>query len=118
MECPGRACRTRRARQGNRGGGQLPDRRACANPSPRLTRVGVSALNDMSFSRRQAIGALSAGVASVALTGSRAFAQAPAGEAQATALLDSIGENLLALSPESATSLGIDTSARAHLRAK
>ncbi|HEY0628973.1 MAG TPA: DUF885 domain-containing protein [Sphingomicrobium sp.] len=75
-------------------------------------------LNDLSFSRRQAIGALSASVATVALTGSRAFAQAPAGEAQATALLDSIGENLLTLSPESATSLGIDTGARAVLRSK
>ena len=37
---------------------------------------------------------------------------------QVTALLDSIGENLLALSPESATSLGIDTGARAALRSR
>jgi uncharacterized protein (DUF885 family) len=72
----------------------------------------------MSFSRRQALGVLSAGVATVTFTGSRVFAQAPAAEAQVTALLDSIGENLLALSPESATSLGIDTGARAHLRSK
>ncbi len=75
-------------------------------------------MNDLSFSRRQALGVLSAGVATVAITGSRAFAQAPAGEAQVTALLDSIGENLLALSPESATSLGIDTGARAALRSR
>ena len=75
-------------------------------------------MNDLSFSRRQAIGALSAGVAAIALPAGRAFAQAPAGEAQATALLDSIGENLLALSPESATSLGIDTGARAVLRSR
>jgi uncharacterized protein (DUF885 family) len=73
-------------------------------------------VNDLSFSRRQALGMLSAGVATVAFSGSRAFAQAPAGESQVTALLDSIGENLLALSPESATSLGIDTGARAKLR--
>jgi uncharacterized protein (DUF885 family) len=73
-------------------------------------------VNDLSFSRRQALGALSAGVATVAFSGSRAFAQHPAGETQVTALLDSIGENLLALSPESATSLGIDTGARAALR--
>mgnify|MGYP003577908376 FL=1 len=79
---------------------------------------GVTVLNDMSFSRRQALGVLSAGVATVAFPGSRAFAQAPAGEAQVTALLDSIGENLLALSPEGATSLGIDTGNRAHLRSK
>jgi len=75
-------------------------------------------VNDLSFSRRQALGALSAGVASIALTGSHAFAQGPANEAQAVALLDSIGENLVALSPESATSLGIDTGARATLRSK
>ena len=34
-------------------------------------------------------------------------------EADARALLDEIGDNLLRLSPESATSLGIDTGARA-----
>jgi uncharacterized protein (DUF885 family) len=75
-------------------------------------------LNDLSFSRRQALGVLSAGVATFAFTGSRALAQAPSGEAQVAALLDSIGENLLALSPEGATSLGIDTGARAYLRSK
>jgi uncharacterized protein (DUF885 family) len=75
-------------------------------------------VNDLSFSRRQALGLLSAGAASIALPGSRAFAQAPAGEAQVTALLDSIGENLLTLSPESATSLGIDTGTRAVLRSR
>jgi len=75
-------------------------------------------VNDLSFSRRQAIGVLSAGAATVALSPARAFAQVPAGEAQVTALLDSIGENLLALSPEGATSLGLDTGARAALRAK
>nr|MBA3578253.1 hypothetical protein [Sphingomonas sp.] len=39
-------------------------------------------------------------------------------EAQALALLDSAAENLLRLSPEAATSLGIDTGARAQLRHK
>jgi uncharacterized protein (DUF885 family) len=75
-------------------------------------------VNDFSFSRREALGALSAGVAAIALSTSRAFAQAPAGEAQVIALLDSIGENLLALSPDRATSLGIDTGARTYLRSK
>ncbi|MCL6740093.1 DUF885 domain-containing protein [Sphingomonas sp. RB56-2] len=75
-------------------------------------------MNDLSFSRRQALATLSAGVAAVALTGTRAFAQAPAGESQAVALLDTIGENLVALSPEGATSLGIDTGLRASLRSK
>jgi len=75
-------------------------------------------VNDFSFSRREALGALSAGVATFALAPSRAFGQAPAGEAQVTVLLDSIGENLLALSPEGATSLGVDTGARAALRSR
>jgi uncharacterized protein (DUF885 family) len=75
-------------------------------------------VNDLSFSRRQTLGLLSAGVASIAISPQRAFAQAPAGEAHVTQLLDSIGENLLALSPESATSLGIDTGARAALRSR
>nr|WP_314445593.1 DUF885 domain-containing protein [uncultured Sphingomonas sp.] len=39
-------------------------------------------------------------------------------EAQATALLDSVAANLLALSPESATSLGIDKGANAALRSR
>jgi uncharacterized protein (DUF885 family) len=77
-------------------------------------------VNDLSFSRRQALGALSAGVAAVALPASaRALTQsgAPSSEADVTALLDSIGENLLAVSPESATSLGIDIGPRASYRA-
>ena len=37
-------------------------------------------------------------------------------DATAKALLDSVAENLLRLSPESATGLGIDTGARAPLR--
>ena len=77
-------------------------------------------MNDLSFSRRQALGALSAGVAAVALPGyARAIAtQGASSEAEVTALLDSIGQNLLALSPDGATSLGIDTGANAHLRSK
>ena len=39
-------------------------------------------------------------------------------ESQATALLDTIANNLLALSPESATSLGIDKGANAALRSQ
>jgi uncharacterized protein (DUF885 family) len=77
-------------------------------------------VNDLSFSRRQALGALSAGVATIALSGgARAFvAPAAASEAGATALLDSIGEDLLVLSPETATSLGVDTGKNAFLRSK
>ena len=45
--------------------------------------------------------------------------RAPAGdmEAPARALLDELGETFLRLSPERATSLGIDTGPRAALRA-
>jgi uncharacterized protein (DUF885 family) len=77
-------------------------------------------VNDLSFSRRQALGALSAGVATIALPGgARAFAApAPSSDVGATALLDSIGQNLLVLSPETATSLGVDTGKNAFLRSK
>lgn len=40
------------------------------------------------------------------------------GDAQAVALLDEIAEDLLRLAPETATSLGIDTGARASLRSQ
>lgn len=74
-------------------------------------------MNELSFSRRQALCALSAGVATLVLPG-QAFAKAPASEADAKALLDSIGQDLLVLEPESATSLGIDTGTNADLRSK
>src|SRR4051794_40579184 len=45
-----------------------------------------------------------------------AVATSAAGDAAALALLDQVGENLLRLAPEQATSLGIDTGARATLR--
>ena len=79
-------------------------------------------MNDLSFSRRQAIGALSAGVAAAARPGcARSIVTAPppaSGEAGAVALLESIGENLLWLDPEQATTLGLDTGARAALRSR
>ena len=70
---------------------------------------------DLHFTRREAVTALAA-TAAFPLVSGHAFAQAPAGESQATALLDSIAENLLRLSPEGATSLGIDKGDRAALR--
>jgi len=78
-------------------------------------------VNDLSFSRREALGALSAGVAAVALPGSvvaQVGGPTVSGEAGVKALLDSIGENLMALSPEGATTLGLDTGARAALRSR
>jgi uncharacterized protein (DUF885 family) len=68
------------------------------------------------LTRRESFGVLSATAAfSVLARVTPAFA-APASEAQAKALLDSFAENLLRLSPGSATSLGIDVGARAPYR--
>ena len=69
------------------------------------------------LTRRETLAALAATTA-LPFVNWPAFAQgaAPASDAQATAVLDSIAENLLRLSPESATSLGIDKGERAHLR--
>jgi uncharacterized protein (DUF885 family) len=71
------------------------------------------------LSRREALGSLGV-VGAAGLLGGCATASLVAGrpstEAEASALLDSIAENLLQLSPESATSLGVDKGARAALR--
>ncbi|MGC1470907.1 MAG: DUF885 domain-containing protein [Sphingorhabdus sp.] len=78
------------------------------------------------FSRRQTLAALGASAVTLALSGCAransaiATPAAPAGTAasRASALLDSIADNLLAHSPEGATSLGIDTGVRAAMRGK
>jgi uncharacterized protein (DUF885 family) len=69
------------------------------------------------LSRRETIAALAASAALPALS-TPAFGKAGprVTDAEASALLDSIGENFLRLSPESATSLGLDTGARAPMR--
>ena len=68
-------------------------------------------------SRRHTLAALGAGTAGIALAGPAAALQgAPKSGAQQ--LLDSIADNLLAHSPEGATSLGIDTGDRAAMRAR
>jgi uncharacterized protein (DUF885 family) len=78
-------------------------------------------LSQLQLTRRETVAALAASVA-MPLVGkaSPVFAQAhsPPTDAQASAILDSLAENLLRLSPESATSLGIDTGSRAPLRLK
>jgi len=71
-------------------------------------------LNYLPLSRREALAGLVATTA-LPLLSTPGFA-APATEAQANALLASIGENLLRLAPGSATSLGIDTGKRASYR--
>jgi uncharacterized protein (DUF885 family) len=75
------------------------------------------------LSRRQTLAALGAGAATLALPACTnkalsATAVGPLNEAGAKALLDSIADRLLALSPESATSLGVDIGAQAALRGK
>ena len=78
------------------------------------------------FTRRQTLATLSTGAASLALAacsrGPAATAVLPPTDATpqvaAEALLASIADNLLTLSPEGATSLGIDTGARAAERGK
>ncbi len=78
-------------------------------------------MTELHLSRRDALTSIGATGAFLALPGCArtiAAAAGPATEAQAAALLDSIAENLLWLSPESATSLGIDKDARAPLRSR
>jgi uncharacterized protein (DUF885 family) len=56
--------------------------------------------------------------ASGASAGASSPGAAGSGDAAAQALLDEIGDKLLRLAPESATSLGLDTGARAELRSQ
>ncbi len=76
------------------------------------------------LNRREAIAALASTVTLPLLTRcSRSPAEAPAaaalnGDAEALKVLDEIAENYLRFAPESATSLGIDTAARAARRAE
>ncbi|MBB6426022.1 DUF885 family protein [Sphingopyxis sp. JAI128] len=67
--------------------------------------------------RRRTLAGLGAGTASLAIAGPAVALQSPA-KTGAQTLLTSIADNLLALSPEGATSLGIDTGARAAERGK
>jgi uncharacterized protein (DUF885 family) len=74
------------------------------------------------MTRRDAIAAL-ASTAALPLVSACGYEPASgpapaASEADARALLDGFGENLIRLAPESATSLGIDTGARAALRSQ
>lgn len=77
------------------------------------------AMKTSQLSRRQAIAALGASVAVSALPGcANRLAAASAAPTDAKALLDSLAWELIEQSPESATSLGIDTGARAGLRSR
>jgi uncharacterized protein (DUF885 family) len=87
-------------------------------------------LSELFLSRRQAVAALSASAALPLISACQKAVGAPAAAAppptvapaaapvDASVLLDSIAENLLRLSPESATSLGIDKGEHAALRSQ
>jgi uncharacterized protein (DUF885 family) len=67
------------------------------------------------FTRREALASLGAGAALLTLP-ARAVAQAASSDG--TALLDDIAWNLLEHSPSTATTLGVDTGAKAYLRSR
>ncbi|HEX2625097.1 MAG TPA: DUF885 family protein, partial [Sphingomicrobium sp.] len=73
-------------------------------------------MNQPQLTRRQTVAALAATAAFPLIAKAAPANSAPASDAQARALLDSIAENLLRLEPESATSLGIDKGPRASYR--
>jgi uncharacterized protein (DUF885 family) len=70
------------------------------------------------ISRREALAAFASTAALPLTWGCRSGPVATTIEADTRALLDELGENLIRLLPETATSLGIDTGARASLRAQ
>ena len=71
------------------------------------------------YTRREALAALVTALPLMSGCGrDQAAANAAPTDADASALLDAIGDNLVRLMPETATSLGIDTGARASLRSQ
>ena len=78
-------------------------------------------MSDLSLTRREVLAALASTAALPLLSAcGRDGAPPPSSmqEADAVALLDECAEHLLVLSPESATTLGIDTGSRAALRSR
>ena len=82
-----------------------------------MTRAELNPPGVFALSRRDAIVALLA-TASALSACDRAPEVASSADADVLALLDELAENLLRLSPETATSLGIDVGARAVLRSE
>ena len=70
------------------------------------------------LSRRETISALAASVALPVFAKATPTWARPASDGQASALLDSVAENLLSLYPTNATSLGLDVGPRAALRSQ
>ncbi|PLK25562.1 DUF885 family protein [Novosphingobium sp. TH158] len=75
-------------------------------------------MSNQSLTRRQALGGIAAASAAFTLPASALAAPKATVQARATKLLDDIAWGLLKLSPEGATSLGIDTGAHAALRSQ
>lgn len=82
-------------------------------------------MTDLDLSRRQLILALASAATLPLMAGCGGTGSTPptagsggASDAEALALLDDVANNLLNLFPDQATSLGLDTGARADLRAK
>ena len=73
---------------------------------------------EFQLSRREAISALAASVALPVFAKATPGWAKPASDVQASALLDSVAENLLRLYPTNATSLGLDVGPRANLRSQ
>ncbi|HWL38828.1 MAG TPA: DUF885 domain-containing protein [Gemmatimonadaceae bacterium] len=78
-------------------------------------------MSERTVSRREAIAALASVAALPLVSACGRYLPAPTtpltpNETSARALLDEVAENLIRLTPETATSLGIDTGARAALR--
>ncbi|MFM6930685.1 MAG: DUF885 family protein, partial [Novosphingobium sp.] len=74
-------------------------------------------MSNHSLTRRQALGGLSAAGAALSLP-SMSYAATASQQDRAVKVLENIAWDLLRLSPEGATSLGIDTGANAALRSK
>jgi len=75
-------------------------------------------LPEFQLSRRQTLAALAASAALPVLAKASPAWAKPASDAEASALLDSVAENLLRLYPTNATSLGLDVGPRANLRSQ
>ena len=68
------------------------------------------------LTRREAVAGLGASAALPLLSSTALASPSTSAQAKTAALLDSLAEDFLRVSPESATGLGIDTGRRAHLR--
>lgn len=76
-------------------------------------------MNETLLSRRAALTAIGAGSAALALPGcASSIASTPQGQTSVAAWLDALAWQLLEISPEGSTSLGIDTGTRSALRSR